>query len=399
MQKKAVLFFEIIGITLLFACNNESYKPLAETTVNADLSEKENILFSEIFDSVGYVKLETTDDALIESIRVLKYAHNRLYILDENLKTLFAFDANTGAYLWKIQNIGQGPGEYTQHPMDFDIDVKNNRLYLFCRVDKIQEYDLSGNFIRDYDLRLHGYSFAYRNGEMYIYCGNSPQRSDYNQQKIPNTKDTQWENFRLLIYNKKEDLLRKELPFESNPQLGGVQTYRLNKAFYSYDDEIRFFSPYSNCIYALNGEENIPVAYRIDFGKFDFPGNKNISDYSDEQLREADYAHGLHLCWENDQYLSVGTFMKGIFYDVLYTKKDRSAKVGDFYNNLDYREIDLVQATDDLALGYLSASNFFEENSYQETYYQGKTSALIKKIRSEITEDDNPVVFFYYFRK
>ncbi len=344
-------------------------------------------LFSEIFDSVRYVKLETTDDILIKSIRILQYANNCVYILDPAQKTIFSFDANTGKYLWKIQNAGQGPGEYL-FPMDFDIDEKNNRIYVFCRVQKVQEYDLSGNFIQEHNLQINGYSFAYDKDVMYFYCGNNPQ-----------WLDNQWKNYRLLIYDKKDNYLIEKLPYENNPQIGGVHTYGSgDKAFYHYKDKVHFFSPYSNLIYSLKGDE-MKVDYRFDFGEFDFPENTDRSLYSKEELDEKNNAHGLHLCWENDQYLSANTFMKEIFYHVLYIKKEKTAHVGDFYNDMDYRSIDLVQATNDWALGYLSASSCFKENSYTESYYKGKTSPLIKKLRTEITEDDNPVLFFYYFKK
>ena len=372
----------IIIFPLYYTCRDNNL--LAENTINVDLTKKKEILLSDLFDSVRYVRLETTDDVLIKNISSIRYANNCLYILDVSTKTLFSFDANTGKNLWKIQSIGQGPKEYLE-PTDFCIDEKNNRLYLFCNMEKILEYDLSGNFIQEYNVRLKGVSIACGGDYLYIYVGNHPQWIN-----------NRWgESHFLTVYNKHDGLLKGLLPFDFNIKIGGTRIQQWPNAFYHYNDEMYFFSPYFYDIYSVKGN-GVEIVHRFNFGKQN--SQRHLITYSTEELRRTNYARGLHLCWENDMYLSVNTVSAGMFYHILYVKKESQLFVGDFYNDMDYCfpcYLGFVQATNDFVFGHVSAINLLKQCIQSE----GKASTLKEKIKAEITEDDNPVIFFYYFKK
>ena len=60
---------------------------------------------------VQIVPLETTDEALIANIDKIDIKNNRIYIMDRHAKSVYVYDMN-GKYLNRINNIGQGPGEY-----------------------------------------------------------------------------------------------------------------------------------------------------------------------------------------------------------------------------------------------------------------------------------------------
>lgn len=66
--------------------------------------------FSDIFDSIGFVKLETRDDALIGRIDRIIAVDNKYVILDGSIsKAVFVFD---GKVLNRIGRNGRGPREY-----------------------------------------------------------------------------------------------------------------------------------------------------------------------------------------------------------------------------------------------------------------------------------------------
>jgi hypothetical protein len=380
---KTPLFFVVtIIFSLFFACGNNSSSnnmPVAKTTITVDANKKEQILYSEIFDSARYIRLQTTDDILIKHIYAIRYANNCVYILDAHTQTLFSFDAHTGKCLWKIRSVGQGPQEYLRAE-DFYIDEKNNRLYLWSRMDKVIEYDLSGNFVKEYNIRLQGYSFASDDEYLYVYVGNTV-----------NPDNILREPYYLNIYNRKDGSLKKELPFENNVNLGTTRTVMSPNAFYHYNNVLYLFSLYFYEIYALKGDK-VEITYRFDFRKLNFP--KNLATYSDEELRQVNYAWGLHLCWENNRYLATSTFMNQEFYDILYAKQEDQVYVGTFINDLDHLPLTFmfVQATNDFVLGHLRAEDCFLESKNEPSF-------LMKKLRSELKEDDNPVLFFYYFKK
>ena len=367
------IFIIAVGFSLLLACNVE-YQSLAGTAIKVNANEKSGILFSEIFDSIRYVKLETTDDILLGGIEVIKYANNRIYILDRR-KALFSFDATTGKCLWKIQSIGQGPKEYIQ-PMSIDIDEKNERLYLFCHGEKIIEYDLSGNFIKAYNVRLWGINIAAANDYLYIYTGNT--LNWINNQKSYNY---------LLIYNKKDNSLTAELPFEDNLSHGTIRIYNSSNAFYHHNDEVRFFSPYSYNIYSIKGDM-VDIAYRFDFGKLNLP--KEFGDYRQKDLEQINYAYGLNSAWENDRYFGAALQINQLPYNILLDKKEGRVMSGHFYDDIGECINQFEQATNDFAMGYIPTEILFMHKN---------ENTFVKKITSELKEDDNPVVFFYYFKK
>ncbi|MCD8179397.1 MAG: 6-bladed beta-propeller, partial [Tannerellaceae bacterium] len=99
-----------------------------------------------LIDSLRYIKLELTDESLIGEITKLEIFEDRIYILDYNTKALFVFSIE-GEYLFKIHQLGNGPGEYSQLDF-FTLDRERRRIYLTDLMSYfIIEYDLKGNYI------------------------------------------------------------------------------------------------------------------------------------------------------------------------------------------------------------------------------------------------------------
>jgi hypothetical protein len=323
--------------------------------------------------------LETAEDILIKSITKLKYRDDTIYIFDKNTQTIFSF-TKEGKLIWKIQNRGYGPGEYTQLT-DFDIDKKANKLYLLCFREKIQEYDLSGNFVKEYNVRLGGISLSVDGDYMYIYAGNNPNA-------VNNTTNG---NYHLIIYNKNEDTLQGIMAYEYNS--GSTKTYNSSNAFYYFDNETRFFMPYSYAIYSIKGD-SMKIAYSFDFGKYNLPDNYLKNNLITDNTT---YAYGLNSFWENKKYVYLNLFSANqTFQDILYDKKKEKIRCGYWYDDIGYCSPVIAHAGDDFVVGYHLCEDLFTISHFPEN--QNKNT-ILKKITDEITEDDNPVVFFYYFKK
>jgi hypothetical protein len=207
-------------------------------------SSQDRIDYSMLFDSLEYVRIETTDDILIKELTRVKYFDNKIFILDKKIQSLFAFDMD-GKLIWKIQNFGGGPREYSQLT-DFGIDEKNNELFLFSRFDRIQIYDLDGNFVDEDIIPLLGNSFTVNNDWMYLYTGG--------RSNLINKKN---EQYNLFIYNK-EGEIKGEIPFKK--ELNTVIVYNSPNSFCKYENEIRFFMPFSNNIYSIQ-KDSVYIKY------------------------------------------------------------------------------------------------------------------------------------------
>lgn len=118
------IYFCLFLCFVFFNCGGKSVR-LEESLVTQN---KDMIVISPVFDeyvtfdlnhlidSLRYIKLELTDESLIGEITKLEIFEDRIYILDYNTKALFVFSIE-GEYLFKIHQLGNGSGEYSQ--LDF----------------------------------------------------------------------------------------------------------------------------------------------------------------------------------------------------------------------------------------------------------------------------------------
>lgn len=77
--------------------------------------------------TLKFIPLETVDESLIRNITKLLYVGNRYYIFDGISYRVIVF-SNDGKFLYSIDNVGKGPGEYIQ-PIDMDI-APNGDIYV-----------------------------------------------------------------------------------------------------------------------------------------------------------------------------------------------------------------------------------------------------------------------------
>ena len=135
--------------------------------VDLDIQEeKENFLYSSIFNKVETIILETRKDALVtEYFKFLPF-EDYLYILNvTNPRECLLFDRK-GKFIRKIGGLGGGPGEYI-YPKHFTIDPDNKILYLLCG-RSINKYSLDGTFIGAMNIyESAGYIHFYK-GKLYL---------------------------------------------------------------------------------------------------------------------------------------------------------------------------------------------------------------------------------------
>lgn len=101
-------------------------------------------------DSVSFIPLDDSNsESLFKDIDKLLYVGGRFYILDYmGTSSVFVFD-ESGSFLFKVGNVGQGPGEYYKVT---DFDVNNGCIYLLdSKKRKILSYGLDGEYLKDYN--------------------------------------------------------------------------------------------------------------------------------------------------------------------------------------------------------------------------------------------------------
>jgi hypothetical protein len=364
---------------LLVSCGEKAniVNTYIDTIIPITENTQEKILYSKLFDSMKYIALETSDDVLIKKLTKVKYFNNRIFVLDETTQSLFIFGIN-GKLIRKIHNVGHGPNEYFQL-RDFDIDEENNKLFLYSRYEKIQIYDFEGKFIEEYKIKLIGSSFVTSGDKIYFYTAGQPN--------FINGKNLK---YNLLIFDK-GNIVQEGIHFKNG--LDRLATYNLSNSFCKYDGEIHFFMSFSNNIYSIKND-SIYIKYHFDFGKYNIPDNY-FDNHTIGDLENSKYTYGLNSYWVNRKYCCFNITYNKEFHAILYYKDEKKISQGYLYDDIAYCFPVIHQATDSYTVCARQVEDLFVEYNYAK---KDRKNTILEKIVSEITEDDNPVIFLYYFK-
>jgi hypothetical protein len=141
--KAVVIFF---CFCCFYSCNSkiESNSNIEIIYAKSDIKESA----SNIFERIKVIPLETTDSSLIgRIIDRMEISDSKLFIQNwlGTHANILCFDLS-GKYLFNIDRMGQGTGEYT-YLGDFFIDTNLQHLVLISDIRKFLHFDLYGKFL------------------------------------------------------------------------------------------------------------------------------------------------------------------------------------------------------------------------------------------------------------
>lgn len=139
----------ILVMILFCSCDNKKSKESnnSDSVIRIDLlSEPKSTVtkLSECASNVEYIPLQTTNNSLLGEFAVkIVSVDNKIYIKNSGLGgEIMCFDI-AGKFLFKLQNLGRGPEEYT-FITDFDVSSDNKILTVLSNVDrKLIAYGIS----------------------------------------------------------------------------------------------------------------------------------------------------------------------------------------------------------------------------------------------------------------
>ncbi|MDR1224186.1 MAG: 6-bladed beta-propeller [Tannerella sp.] len=108
-MNKKIFFSVIIAMLPVFSCTNRTPSTDFDGTVIDIVNPSKN--FMSFIAGYDTIRLETTDEALIDAIRMLRIMNDRLYILNKTYDKVFIFSRD-GKFINRISDVGQGPKEY-----------------------------------------------------------------------------------------------------------------------------------------------------------------------------------------------------------------------------------------------------------------------------------------------
>ena len=345
--------------------------------------EGKRLSISDYLKSVRYVKLELSDESLIGEITKLEVFENRIYVHDLKTKSVFVFSID-GRYLFKINNVGQGPGEYLQVNF-FGIDRDRKEMVLSDFVSmKILRYDLSGKYLSTQKVPFRGY-------------GIHPIHDDKIAFYSAYRKTEKFKKEHLLYYiDSKNNIEKAYFPYVNEDDVDFISTQ--SGPFYSNGNDYNYFDRYSDMVYLI-GKDGLVPKYKFDFGDkvFDISYMERPSNELKEYLQKEEFPI-LYFVAENDNLL---VFNAGHNYKTClgyYFKK-----TGEVLNAGSYKDGDNsfggmpIAAYDTFVIGVYDIAIMMSEKDKmnKDQIKEGKFVKEKIAFLETITDEDNPALIFY----
>jgi len=308
----------------LFSCTETSHyieNTSHATTIHSPqhLKTLQVAKYSDVFDSVKIIPLESPDSGLIGRIDKILVHNNKIFILDQvQRKSVLEFDMN-GKFIRHFGKVGRGPGEYIE-PNDMSVNDKEVAIWVNDQ-RKFITYDLNGNYLREIrtgTLAKSGVQLEREKFALYLDIGGEINTTETFDLKVFN-------NFGKNTY----DAFEKK---DKNFSKGAF--------FFSQFNNSYLVSPgYSNKIYEINAaNDTLTEKYNIDFGEYTLPEDYALKYGTlikfQQGLDKSGYAV-LNNYWETPDYLVYTFTYKELIYDVYYSKKTGTLKYGNaWFNNV-----------------------------------------------------------------
>lgn len=302
-----IMFLCLVSCTM----NRSEKEALLKGQSDLNLDESAQLKFSELFDTVEYVPLETNDTFLLGYIDRPKLVGKSIYFISD--KSFYQFDTETGKGKLKISRLGLGPEEY-QSLFDACVDSASGNVELLDNNHKqIQVYDSKGQYVRSLPLPFMPFGFA-KQGENDYWFYNNNLISDVTRSK-------------LVRYDMNSNRITEEL-FPIDEHIASYFFVVDANNFTSTPSGLYYMASPSDTIYRL-GSGAVPV-YTLGLGKYSVPQdfwNKQYADIMEfvTKANEHDYIYSLTNFSLNDQAIMVAFMLREQLYWSFYSMDNRSA--------------------------------------------------------------------------
>ena len=394
MKKK---YYILILIALgLFSCGGKKHQSNKLETISINGNIRQTLNFSSFVDTIEFIPLETNEENLIGKVNRIIYKNEKYYLRTTQgmMNGKLSVFNKAGKYLWGLNRIGNGLGEYLEL-RDFSIDNSGNIIAF--TYPKIINYDSTGIFLSENKMDLFAFEFLKTNNDNFIVLHYGALHYDNNLFDIIDKQG-----------NIKESIFK--LSELESLKSNFLQDWR---SLSSFKSSIYFMYPYCDTIYSIDNKENIKRLYYIDYGSKKIPDGlidkkDDVFSWEKKLFRFDDYLHASAI-GVTDNYIYVGSINKSfqaLF--SLYSKRDQHVLtahtlIDDMFlkgnkltitarnmpHEIDGNDILWPLDPEYLINGYKHYMSYLSEAGREE--FRKKYPGLVK-ICTTLKEDDNPVI-------
>ena len=363
---------------------NEKNFNLAPIIVDISMNSKGVLVFDSLIELKSIVKLETTNENLVGSISNLLFTKNRIIAVDREVsKSITVYDSS-GKFLNKVGALGQGPEEYIYMWQASLVDSTCVSI-MDMQAQKRKVFDLNGKYISSLDIPYWS-SYHEFFEDMSSVCFAARGISEVGKKgELPT----------LVICNLNKDIIFKGFPSEETDHFR-ITTFDPLKRI---GNKIFLNLPYTDTIFQVKPDGIIPYYYLNIEGKTKIElKDKENEDLFDQKINSMP-AHFTGDFVELDDY--------AVFYIrepeakwprfAIYSKQQKKTYYcsGRYYDaRLRFFIEDRFYYQGNTLVTPVNASTLlmFKDELYR--FCNGKKKE-IDELLSDLTEDSNPVLFFY----
>lgn len=369
------VFVLLFCVTLIMACvksNNESSS--LDNKITVDITNLPELPSSAI-DTILYVPLETTNDALIGGNPILRFSDSDIYVTSMRSEKIIKFDKN-GKVQLVMEHKGQSGEEYMKLS-DF-----------FVTKDGIFVYDGLRNYLLQYDNKTG----IYKN-KIKFEANNAEYILPYKDQFLLFDSNPPDGKMALQVLDKTGKKINE---FLENKGYSLGHLFIIDGPISEYDNEVYITCTFDNNIYVYDGNKCQPK-YQFDFGKNNIPStfvenNKRNSKIFEELNSLDNRVYGFQCLVIQGDWMYMALKRTGMAKKICINTKTKQIYQADKSVNysLTYSCLICVK-NQDYFVSTIPAQNIMSLKEHPEKGLYKCNNPLLDL---KIDEDSNPVVCF-----
>lgn len=384
-----IKFCIFLLIVIAVACSTTQKKGDSEKEILFSYS-RINKKQSEVFSIDSIILLETKDNSLIGNLSDIIAKPSGYYVLDRDLaKQIVKFD-RTGKYLYSINGVGRGPGEFVKLT-SFCVDFKDEFMYLYdSKQKKVICYNSeTGQYLREFFINFCAASFqVLSNNKDFIFYFNYLSN---NNLKLEN------EYPQFVIINERAEIQKKLEFFDEGLCIPKVPYW--DDVFTVTDSTVYCFSTFSDIIYNISNTNDFKRSYSLNYLNDNTKRIqklvKKIKNYNNidfkrrrQDYREAAFYHLYKINFTNRYYYFSGNYVDEAFFYLFNPKTNETINLSDLFP--DVIGENLYFNTSDQHCFYLACSIPMLKKEVIEN--KNAFDSKILDIVNHLDENNNPII-------
>lgn len=269
------LFSSFLIFLFLYACASNPSSTETQTDGGIEIIDVANAeryegTLDALIEDAYFVQLEASEEALFSEASKVLFAKEEILILDRRNHKVMAFDGE-GNFLFKIDQKGNGPGEY-QEIFSMAYGDDNNQIIL-AAPGKFLWFDMQGDFIREVK---SAFSYVYISDMAYV--GNSQFAIYPDLHGVFDDVTT-----RSMVLDSNANMVAVYEPFNKAARIENITGMT---SHFSSSKEPLAVGVYTHDVWRFKSD-GAEVAYRLDFGVDAMPDDFLDTYITDPSLTSA----------------------------------------------------------------------------------------------------------------